>query len=148
MIRGYFRSDSPESRPSPYVSALVNLPSIGIFGMEVQFLVDSGANDTILGYSESQRIFNDGADLSGLPRGTIPGVGGFVPIRVVQAELEFGNIVAHLPLPILEPMRGQPSGVPSLLGRDVLSHFALFMEERTERVMLLEPDEVDGLEVG
>ena len=116
--------------------------------MEVQFLVDSGANDTMLGYSESQRIFDDGADLSGLPRGTIPGVGGFVPIRVVQAKLEFGNLVAHLPLPILEPMRGQPSGVPSLLGRDVLSHFALFMEERTERVMLLEPDEVDGLEVG
>jgi hypothetical protein len=30
--------------------------------------------------------------------------------------------------------------IPSLLGRDILSRFALFMEERTNRPFLLEPD--------
>lgn len=33
--------------------------------------------------------------------------------------------------------------MPSVLGRDILSRFALFMEERTQRVLLLEPDEAD-----
>lgn len=33
--------------------------------------------------------------------------------------------------------------MPSILGRDVLSRFALVMEERTNRVLLLEPEEAD-----
>ena len=35
--------------------------------------------------------------------------------------------------------------VPSLLGRDLLAHFALFMGEHTGRVLLLEPDEANQL---
>ena len=35
--------------------------------------------------------------------------------------------------------------IPFLLGRDVLSHFALFLEERTNRVLLLEAYEADAL---
>jgi len=35
--------------------------------------------------------------------------------------------------------------IPSLLGRDILSHFALFVEERTNRVLLLEAHEADAL---
>lgn len=37
--------------------------------------------------------------------------------------------------------------IPSLLGRDVLARFALFFEERTGRVLLLEPSEADALEL-
>ncbi len=43
-------------------------------------------------------------------------------------------------LPVL-PLRP----VPSLLGRDLLAHFALFMEEQTGHVLLLEPGEVNQL---
>jgi hypothetical protein len=35
--------------------------------------------------------------------------------------------------------------IPSLLGRDILARFALVMEERTRRVLLLEPAEADAL---
>jgi hypothetical protein len=35
--------------------------------------------------------------------------------------------------------------IPSLLGRDLLAHFALFFEERTGKVLLLEPAEADAL---
>ncbi|MGI8552157.1 MAG: hypothetical protein ACR2PL_15450 [Dehalococcoidia bacterium] len=37
------------------------------------------------------------------------------------------------------------SDVPSLLGRDLLSFFALFLEERTRCVLLLDPAEAGGL---
>ncbi|MCI0438462.1 MAG: hypothetical protein L0177_04955 [Chloroflexi bacterium] len=35
--------------------------------------------------------------------------------------------------------------LPPILGRDILSRFALFLEERTDRVFLLEPHEADVL---
>lgn len=35
--------------------------------------------------------------------------------------------------------------IPSLLGRDILSRFALFYEERRSVVLLLEPDEADAI---
>jgi hypothetical protein len=34
-----------------------------------------------------------------------------------------------------------------MIRRDILSRFALFMEERTNRLFLLEPDEVDALQL-
>lgn len=55
----------------------------------------------------------------------------------------------NLMLRILAPRsRAQQTAlahIPSLLGRDLLSHFALLFEERTDRVLLLEPREADGL---
>ena len=39
-----------------------------------------------------------------------------------------------LTLPVVGLMHGATCS--SLLGRDILSHFALFMEERTDRVLL------------
>ena len=48
-------------------------------------------------------------------------------------------------LTILDPPPGPMPSIPSLLGRDILSHFALFLEERTNRVLLLEAHEADAL---
>ena len=45
-------------------------------------------------------------------------------------------------LVVFEATEGAPS-MPSILGRDVLSRFALVLEERTHRVLLLEPEEAD-----
>lgn len=52
-----------------------------------------------------------------------------------------------LTLTVLEPPREDVpiSTIPSLLGRDVLANFALFMEERTGRVLLLTPKEADAI---
>jgi hypothetical protein len=51
-----------------------------------------------------------------------------------------------LTLTVLTPEPSLPPlTVPSLLGRDILSRFALFVEERTGGVLLLTPDEADQL---
>ena len=76
------------------------------------------------------------------------GIGGVVATREVQATLGLDDFSISISLDILEPTPGQPPSVPSLLGRDVLSHFALFMEDRTNRVLLLEPHEADRLGLG
>lgn len=56
-----------------------------------------------------------------------------------------GSFSTPLTLTILEAPTGPLAPIPSLLGRDVIAHFALFMEERTRRVLLLEPAEVAAL---
>jgi hypothetical protein len=47
--------------------------------------------------------------------------------------------------PPTEAERRAMAGLPSLLGHDVLSQFALIVEQRTDRVLLLEPAEADAL---
>jgi hypothetical protein len=46
---------------------------------------------------------------------------------------------------IVEPARRVIPSIPSLLGRDVLAHFALFVEERSDRVLPLDAQEAHAL---
>ena len=69
-----------------------------------------------------------------------------------QARPEVRRLGAHTfarPLRILAPAtaagRAALARIPSLLGRDILGRFALFLEERTDRVLLLTPEEADQL---
>lgn len=66
-----------------------------------------------------------------------------------QATITLGHLTYQLSLRILAPRGGEQQRalgrIPSLLGRDILSPFALFMEERSNRVLLLEPHEADAL---
>ena len=72
-------------------------------------------------------------------------IGGQVArTRVVEAILTLETVALPLTLTILEPT-APLSPIPSLLGRDILARFALFLEERTSRVLLLEPAEADAL---
>ena len=149
MITGYFRPTGPQNS-SPYVDGSISIPSIGIIRMEVRFLIDTGADRTLLGDTDADRMLRDHVlDLEGLDEG-LPsqGIGGVVATREVQATLGLDDFSISISLDILEPTPGQPPSVPSLLGRDVLSHFALLMEDRTNRVLLLEPHEADRLGLG
>jgi hypothetical protein len=71
------------------------------------------------------------------------------PTVVAGATLTLGGHEFDLALRVLAPstapQRVSLERIPSLLGRDILSHFALIFEERTERVLLLTPEEVDRL---
>ena len=148
MIRGYFPTTESES-PPPLIDGLINIPEIGIVGLEIRFLIDTGADRSMIGDDDSRRLIQDHqADFTMLEEG-IPsqGIGGIVPTREVQAILQLEDFSASLRIDILEPVPGQQPSVPSLLGRDVLSHFALLMEERTGRVLLLEPAEADSLQI-
>ena len=148
MIRGYFPVTESES-PPPLIDGLIDIPEIGITGLEIRFLIDTGADRSMIGDDDSRRMVQDHrADFTTLEEG-IPsqGIGGIVQTREVQATLRLEHFSTDLTIDILEPIPGQQPSVPSLLGRDILSHFALFMEDRANRVLLLEPDEAATLPI-
>ena len=148
MIRGYFQSSDAET-PRPYVLAFLYIPEVAVAGMETRFLIDTGAGRSFIGDGDAARMFGDyGVDPAKLPEGTpSEGIGGVTETRTVAATLHFQNFptAIDLDINILEPSNESPHEIPSLLGRDILSHFALFVEERTRKVLLLEPDEADEL---
>ncbi len=127
----------------------INMPDLGIFGMDVSFAVDTGADRTTIGHRDSISLSGyHGIDLESLPTGRQSlGIGGLSSTRQARVSMRIGSIHIDHDIPILEPIPGRMAGLPSLLGRDILSHFALFMEERTSRVLLLEPAEADSLRV-
>ncbi|MBI3327240.1 MAG: retropepsin-like domain-containing protein [Nitrospinae bacterium] len=144
MIRGYF--GGPIGRLRPFVLAHLTLPAFGLAG-PVHFLVDTGADSTLLAPRDALTF---GVDLSRLsPDTPSTGVGGRTPTVSTAAQLILEVHPFTIPLRILAPTgRRQQhllSTIPSLLGRDILSHFALFVEQRTQRVLLLEPQEAETL---
>ncbi len=72
-----------------------------------------------------------------------PSKWGQVQTRQIETVLTMQSFSTPLTIYIPET----PLPIHSLLGRTVLSHFALFMEERTDRVLLLEPSEADALDL-
>ena len=143
MIEGYFRSGRP------YVDILVTMPILRIVDMKIPFAVDTGASRTLIGHrTATEMIGTYGIDLESLPTGRRSlGIGGLSSTRQTRVSMSIGSLHIDRDIPILEPIPGRIVGLPSLLGLDILSHFALFMEERTNRVLLLEPAEADSLQV-
>ncbi|MXX52701.1 MAG: hypothetical protein F4Z35_01735 [Dehalococcoidia bacterium] len=127
----------------------INMPDLGIYGMNVSFAVDTGASRTIIGHRDALSLSGaHGVDLAKLPTGRQSlGIGGLASLRQTRVSMRIGSFNVDQDIPILEPIPGRIVGLPSLLGRDILSHFALLMEERTSRVLLLEPAEADSLRV-
>ena len=54
MIQGYFRSIGSIKRP--YVNGSVHLPDMGLSGIDIRFLIDTGADRTLLGHSDARRM--------------------------------------------------------------------------------------------
>jgi hypothetical protein len=146
MIRGYFEPDRPRKRP--FVEARLDIPDLSI-SANLAFMVDTGADVTTLGTVDTLFLNIDRNRLP--PSGRMVGVGGRIATAHINASLAFEDLRLPILLRILTPWsrRQQQAvlGLPSVLGRDVLRHFALFMEERTGRVLLLEPHEADALAV-
>jgi predicted aspartyl protease len=145
MIRGYFSDE--RGRRRPFIDAVFQFPTLNNQGLQVPLLVDTGADRTILSPTDALRLSRRfGINLADLPQSApSTGVGGQATTRTIEAVLTIDSFSASLTLTILEPMPGRLLPIPSLLGRDIISRFALFMEERTDRVLLLEPSEADAL---
>ena len=144
MIRGFLLG-SP-GRLRPFVTAHVAIPTEQIVG-EVDFLIDTGADSTLLAPRDALDL---GLDLSQLPPGPhSTGVGGITPTVYAESTITLDRHGFTIPLPILAPgsqrQQAALARIPSLFGRDLLAHFALFFEERTAKVLLLEPQEADAL---
>ena len=125
-IRGRFGDTSG----SPYVEALLVIPRFGILG-RLSFLVDTGASRTFLAPTDGRLLnipYESGA-FKGLESKSARGIGrGGAECRLVEAELYFAaneavygyQIVAYIPVPVPEL-----AGIPSLLGRDIISQWAM-----------------------
>lgn len=144
MIRGYLAGAAGRRRP--FVDAHLVFPTLGLAG-RVPLLIDTGADTTLLAPTNALRL---GIPLTQLPPGPLSaGVGGTMPTVLAPAAITLGGLNFPLTLPILAPATTSQaqvlSTIPSLLGRDILAYFALFFEQRTQRVLLLEPHEADSL---
>ena len=130
MFRGYFASEG--TRRVPYLTCNIGFPDEPRLGTSsVDLLVDTGAETTILARRVAENI---GLDLATLPDGgTSTGIGGVTATRRVRAAVTVGDYSTTLWVRIQESRHT----VPSVLGRDFIRYFALFMEERTGRILFL-----------
>ena len=147
MKRGYFETESTMRRP--YVQAVLYMPIIGERPVHVEFLVDTGADRTVLSPVVGRRLQERyGLDVIELPQGTpSSGVGGQMETRLIEATLTMDGFSKDLVLPMFEPSPTMefPDWMPSLLGRDIIHEFAFFMENSTDQVLFLDADEAAAL---
>ena len=145
MIRGYFATQGTRRRP--FIDAILQFPTLNSRSLDVKLLVDTGADRTLLSPRDARRLTRSFAlDLTMLLTGMpSTGVGGQSNTRTLETVCLLDTFSLPTLLTILDPPPGPMPSIPSLLGRDILSHFALFLEERTNRVLLLEAHEADAL---
>ena len=136
MFRGYFKSEG--ARRAPYLSCNIRFPDLPRLGTaSVDLLVDTGAETTILARTVAENIGLDLATL--LDGGTSTGIGGTTATRTVRADISVADYSITMWLKIQESQHS----VPSVLGRDFMQAFALFIEQSTSRVLFLDQADVE-----
>lgn len=125
-LAGFFRGRTA----APYIEGEVAIPSLGIPAMKVSFLLDTGADVTVLMPDDGQRLAIDFGSVQPSPtRGS--GIGGEASLFEVDARIIFtdeeSSYVYRTSLAIAEPTEHN-LGIPSLLGREILSRWLLRYE--------------------
>jgi len=140
MIEGYFRLMG--AYRCPFIDVDVSLPDVSSPPIRIAFEVDTGADRTLLSAVDGQRLYDEfGLDIRTMPQGNpIGGIGGIVQTRTVSATLVIGSYQTTMPLHVIDIPPG-PSAMPSLIGRDIIYDFALFMEHSADRLHLLRAGE-------
>ncbi|MYE53737.1 MAG: hypothetical protein F4X34_00880 [Chloroflexi bacterium] len=140
MIEGYFRLMGAYRRP--FIDVDVSLPGASSLPIRIAFEVDTGADRTVLSPWDGQRLYDSfGLDIRTMPQGNpIGGIGGIVQTRTVRATLVLGSYQTTMPLHVVDLPPG-PSDMPSLIGRDIIYDFALFMEHSADTLHLLRTGE-------
>ena len=123
MLRGRFGDSSGR----PYISAWVNSPSLGLVG-HVSFLVDSGADATVLMPADARKIGFDFA--TARKTGRSHGIGGSAATSGLDAFLLFYDREDQClygydtgRLAVIHPAGTVMERAPSLLGRDILDNW-------------------------
>ena len=117
MLTGRFGDTSGR----PYSEARIHLPRLQIAG-DVSFLVDTGADKTILMPSDARKLGVQFDDLSG--DSECAGLGGVVHCYVERAVMAFSEpkVMLYAYDIEIDIMQDDPDmeTVPSLLGRDII----------------------------
>ena len=145
MATGFFVAEGAFRRP--YINAVVTFLDADNQSIEIEFVVDTGADHTLLSPSDADRLHSElGFDIRTMPRGNpIGGVGGYTETRTVRATLVIGDYETTMPLHVVDMPPG-PNDMPSLIGRDIIYDFALFMEHSADRLYLLRTaEEIIGI---
>ncbi len=137
MIAGYFKAEIGLYR-RPYIDVTVTSPDAGDPSIDLPFVIDTGADRTLVSPFDGQRLCRRlGVDMQSLPRGNpVGGIGGAVQTKVVRTTLVIGSYMTTMDVPIIDSPPS-PYDMPSLIGRDIIYDFALFMEHNADRLHLL-----------
>lgn len=139
MLRGRFGNTTGR----PYIEGRLAFPRFNTKG-DISFLVDTGADRSVLMPTDAARLLIDYTRLQNQIESI--GIGGKsiqYPERAIVTFLEQGkrlcvyeiDILIHAPDPLL-------AKVPSLLGRDIIQHWALLCD-RTKNALSAEVAHVD-----
>jgi hypothetical protein len=132
LIRGYFLNDSP------FVAASVAIPRLTDRSSTVEFLIDTGAQFSVLHRDVLAALNIELQSLADRPTDTAQTYGGPVEYIRVRVNMTFEEQDGHT-VTFTVFMRIAPESdarLPSVLGMDVLSDFDLLMSRRTDRVEL------------
>ena len=136
MLRGRFG----DTTGRPFLEGQVNLTRMGLV-FEVSFLVDTGADRSLITPMEGMRMGINYSDLT--PGGIFEGLGGIVEVYEETAILEFveGGEKLHaytFAIGITPPRKRNrprhPEDVSALLGRDVLSRWRMSYNPSKNRI--------------
>lgn len=139
MIQGSFAG--PPGRRRPQIVAHVAIDLTGK-EEEVTFIVDTGADRSLLSVAAAEAL---GLDAQVLPAGRSLGIGGAAATALAPAVLRLGTRRFRVTVRVLVAGTDVQRRLPSVLGGDMLAHFGLYIEERRDLVVLLEPEEADAL---
>ena len=126
VIRGNYRRDYDGPHlPAPFLSSTVYLPRFHIF-LDVEFLVDTGAETTVLGLSDVQSAGLHDGDFRQAPRRLVRGVGGERNFYLELASMVFRDDGREVTWggQVRIPQQSAPgltTRTPSILGRDLLN---------------------------
>ena len=140
MATGFFVAEGAFRRP--YINVVVTFLDAGNQSIEIEFVVDTGADHTLLSPGDARRLHRElGLDIRTMPRGNpIGGVGGSAETRIVRTTLVIDTYTTTMDVPIIDSPPS-PYDMPSLIGRDIIYDFALFMEHSADRLHLLRTGE-------
>ena len=150
-IIGYYPTGF-HTLPAPYVQAAVLIPKIPSQGL-VNFLIDTGADNTTLSLLDIERIALDYRKLNLRSPVPVKGIAGEVFFYQVQAVIMFrdeNNDLYAFNMDIHIPKRGdrrkinEQRQLPSILGRDIINQCKLTVDFHNGSINIEPPAGVKG----
>lgn len=129
MLRGRIGRERGEL----LLSGQVYLPNMNVDG-PVDFLVDTGADTTLISLDDLQALGADLAAVEGLPVVQARGLGGRIELHEAAAVLSFddGAHEYHYEVTITIPRPGRAPRIPSVLGRDILERWHMVYDRKAD----------------